>query len=126
MIVAAANQHGGAGGAAVLVDTEGRDSAESRAALVAARLAVVPLKPEQADLSTRYQLIARLNAARMFNPGLRVLFVLVGGAGEPTDAERAAVRAYVAQVMSATLASTVIHGPAPADMDALCREVFTV
>lgn len=123
MIVAAARQHGGA---AVLVDTEGRDSAESRAALIAARLAVVPLKPDQADLSTRYQLIARLNAARMFNPGLRVLFVLVGGAGEPTDAERAAVRAYVAQVMSATLASTVIHGQAPVDMDAWYREVFTV
>ncbi|GJJ01261.1 hypothetical protein RugamoR64_17990 [Duganella rhizosphaerae] len=110
-------------GAVVLVDAEGRDSAESHAALAAARLALVPLTPEQADLSTRYQLIARLNAARMFNPGLHVHFVLVG---EATDAERAAVCAYVAQVMSATLASTVIHGRAPADVASLCREVFTV
>lgn len=126
MIVAAAGPRGGDGGAVVLVDAEGRDSAESHAALAAARLAVVPVTPEQADLSTRYQLIARLNAARMFNPGLHVLFVQVGGAGEPTDAERAVVRAYVAQVMSATLAGTVIHGQPPSDMDALCREVLIV
>jgi hypothetical protein len=47
---------------------------------------VVPVTPAQADLASQYQLIARLNAARMFNPGLRVLFVLVGGADGPSDA----------------------------------------
>ncbi|MQA40538.1 AAA family ATPase [Rugamonas aquatica] len=109
----------------IVIDTEGRDTAESRAALIAARLVVVPVTPMQVDLSTQYQLIARLNAARMFNPGLRVLFVLVGGDAEPTAGERAAVRAYVSRVMSATLANTVVHGQAPADMDALYREVFT-
>ena len=108
----------------IVIDTEGRDTPESRAALIAARLAVVPVTPLQTDLASQYQLIARLNAARMFNPGLRVLFVLVGGATDPSDEERAAVRAYVARVMSATLASTIIHGQAPADMDALYREVF--
>lgn len=109
----------------IVIDTEGRDTAESRAALIAARLVVVPVTPMQVDLSTQYQLIARLNAARMFNPGLRVLFVLVGGVDEPTAEDRAAVRAYVSRVMSATLANTVVHGQAPADMDALYREVFT-
>lgn len=108
----------------IVIDTEGRDTTESRAALIAARLVVVPVTPRQVDLVSQYKLIARLNSARMFNPGLRVLFVLVGGPAEPTDEERAAVRAYVARVMSATLASTVIHGQAPADMDALYREVF--
>jgi chromosome partitioning protein len=108
----------------IVIDTEGRDTAESRTALIAARLAVVPVTPAQVDLHSQYQLIARLNSARMFNPGLRVLFVLVGGADDPSEEERAAVRAYVARVMSATLASTVIHGQAPADMDALYREVF--
>lgn len=108
----------------IVIDTEGRDSAESRAALIAARLVVVPVTPQQVDLGSQYQLIARLNSARMFNPGLRVLFVLVGGADAPSDEECAAVRAYASRVMSATLASTVIRGPAPADMDALYREVF--
>lgn len=108
----------------IVIDTEGRDSAESRAALIAARLAVVPVTPQQVDLASQYQLIARLNSARMFNPGLRVLFVLVGGAEAPRDEERAAVRAYAARVMSATLASTTIRGAAAADMAALYREVF--
>jgi chromosome partitioning protein len=108
----------------IVIDTEGRDTAESRAALIAARLVVVPVTPEQADLSSQYKLIARLNCARMFNPGLRVLFVLV--AEDPSEVERATVRAYAARVMSATLASTILHGQgqAPADMDALYREVF--
>jgi chromosome partitioning protein len=108
----------------IVIDTEGRDTAESRAALIAARLVVVPVTPDQADLASQYKLIARLNCARMFNPGLRVLFVLV--AEDPSEAERAAVRAYAARVMSATLASTILHcqGQAPADMDALYREVF--
>jgi chromosome partitioning protein len=108
----------------IVIDTEGRDTAESRAALIAARLVVVPVTPDQADLSSQYKLIARLNCARMFNPGLRVLFVLV--AEDPSEVERATVRAYAARVMSATLASTILHGQgqAPADMDALYREVF--
>ena len=45
----------------------------------------------------------------MFNPGLRVLFVIVGAPSDPSGAELAAVRDYVAHVMSATLASTIIH-----------------
>jgi chromosome partitioning protein len=108
----------------IVIDTEGRDTADSRAALIAARLAVVPVTPGQVDLGSQYQLIARLNSARMFNPGLRVLFVLVGVDGAPSDEERAAVRAFAARVMSATLASAIIRGAAPADMDALYREVF--
>jgi chromosome partitioning protein len=70
----------------------------------------------------------------MFNPGLRVVFVIVGR-GQPSAGEKAAVRQYVAQVMSATLAGTVLHEggagadtdfghEAGADMDALYREVF--
>jgi chromosome partitioning protein len=109
----------------IVIDTEGRDTVESRAALIAARLVVVPVTPEQADLTSQYKLIARLNSARMFNPGLRVLFALVAADPcGPSDDERAAVRAYAARVMSATMASTIIHGQAPADMEALYREVF--
>lgn len=36
----------------------------------------------------------------------------------------AAVRAYVSHVMSAALASTVIHAPAAQEMKALYREAF--
>jgi len=93
----------------ILIDTESRDTPASRSALIAARLVVVPVTVGQVDLEGHYQLIARLNSARMFNPGLRVLFVIVGSPSDPSEEELAAVRAYVAHVMSATLASTIIH-----------------
>ncbi len=109
----------------IVIDTEGRDTLESRAALIAARLAVVPVTLDHIDLDNQYQLIARLNAARMFNPGLRVLFVILSNAGHPSADEIAAVRSYVTHVMSASLAGTVLHQPCtPAEMDALYREVF--
>ena len=54
-------------------------------------------------------LIARLNAARMFNPGLHVMFVIAAGPIDPSGADLARIRAYVAQVMAATLCATVIH-----------------
>lgn len=95
----------------ILIETEARDCADNRSALIAARLVVVPVQADQVDLGTQYKLIACLNAARMFNPGLRVLFVLVAGRTDPTSDELAAVRAYVSRVMSASLASTTLHAP---------------
>lgn len=93
----------------LLLHVGSRAGAAGRAALIAARTVVVPLTPGQVDLDGQYQLIARLNAARMFNPGLRVLFVVMGGCTDPSEEEMAAVRRYVAHVMSASLAGTVIH-----------------
>lgn len=93
----------------IVIDTGQRDTLESRAALIAARLVIVPVRTSQVDLASQYQLIARLNSARMFNPGLHVLFVVVSGQSDPSGEELAAIRAYVSRVMSAKLASTVIH-----------------
>lgn len=128
----------------LLIYTGSGAGAASRAALIAARTVVVPVTPGQVDLDGQYQLIARLNAARMFNPGLRVLFVVMGGCCDPGDEEMAAVRRYVAHVISASLAGTVIHTPgvsgeglcvceaperdarAAAEMKELYRAVFVV
>jgi chromosome partitioning protein len=96
----------------LVIDTSAADTHEMRCALIAARVAVVPLAADQADCGRQYPLIAGLNAARMFNPGLRVLFVIAGDEHDPASAERAAVRAYAAQVMSAGVAATVLHRPA--------------
>ena len=107
----------------IVIHTDGRDSPASRAALIAARTVVVPVLPGQADLERQYQLVARLNAARMFNPDLRVLFVVMSGCADPSGNEVAALRNYVAHVMSASLAGTVIHagGSEAADWSAgLC------
>ena len=107
----------------LLINTGDRDTQETRAALAAARLVLVPVQAGQADPDTDYALIARLNAARMFNPGLKVLFVMVSASAPGVSAEseaalaveQAAVRRYASQVMSASLAATVIHAPCAHD-----------
>jgi cellulose biosynthesis protein BcsQ len=96
----------------IVVDAGDGNGAECRGALIAAQVVLVPLAPEHADIDVRYRLIARLNNARMFNPGLRVLFVTAGGEQDPAPQALAALRAYAAQVMSAGVAGTVLHLPA--------------
>lgn len=92
----------------LLINTGGRDSQASLPALIAARIVVVPVTVD-IDVDRDYPLIARLNSARMFNPALKVLFVVVTDGATPAAERLAAVRLYAAHVMSASLAETVLH-----------------
>jgi chromosome partitioning protein len=96
----------------VVIDTDGGNGHECRAALIMAQIAVVPLAPEQAGVCIRCDLTARLNDARMFNPGLRVLFVTAGSEHDPAPSELCAVRSHAAQVRVRGMASTILHLPA--------------
>lgn len=93
----------------LLINTGSHDGQGTLPALIAARVVVVPVTVDQVDIDRDYPLIARLNSARMFNPGLRVLFVVVTDGPTPAADQLAAVRLYVAHVMSATLSGTVLH-----------------
>lgn len=130
----------------LLINTGERDTHETRSALTVARVVLVPVRVGEVSLAAQYALIARLNAARMFNPSLKVLFVLVSErpSHSPSNEELAAVRLYVSHVMSAKLATTILHAPcadeyglgrcicdaetcdsnAAAELNALYREVF--
>ncbi|WP_426195281.1 hypothetical protein [Massilia sp. DWR3-1-1] len=128
----------------LLIHTGACASQDCHSALLSARVVVVPLAPADYDLDANYGLIADLNGARMFNPSLRVLFVILADGGEPTALELARARLYVSQVMSASLATTVLHCPgaeeyghgrcvcdaetcdpgAAAELHALYREVY--
>ena len=113
----------------IMIDIDLGAARESRPALIAAALALVPLEPGHADVDADYGLVARINSARMFNPGLRVIFVVVDGSGHPSPEQMGALRNLVAHVMAARLAATVIHAaganpPAAEDMASLYREVF--
>lgn len=88
----------------VLIDAGDCASQACRAALVAFQVALVPIAARDADPARHYGLIARLNAARMFNPGLRVLFVAADAGAE----DLRAVRAYAAEVMAGHVAATVL------------------
>lgn len=99
----------------LLIHTGACSGQDSRSALLSARLVVVPLAPAGYDLDTNYALVAELNGARMFNPSLKVLFVMLADGAEPGALEWARARLYVHEVMSATLAATVLHLPAAGD-----------
>lgn len=96
----------------IVIDTDADDGVACRCALIAAHVALVPLAPEHAGDDAACGPIARLNRARMFNPGLRVLFVAVGGERDPAERDLCAVRACAAQVMAAGVAGTILHLPA--------------
>ncbi|RNF30639.1 hypothetical protein NM04_11585 [Massilia aurea] len=99
----------------ILIDAGARDTEECRCVLASARLVVVPVRGAEIDLDCQYRLLARLNAARVFNPGMRVLFVAVCGADGPRMEERAAVLAHVTRVQDASLSNVVLHQPAAHD-----------
>lgn len=93
----------------IVIDTEGRDSLGSRSALIAAKIVVIPILPDRMDATGEKKLIARIDSARLFNPGLRVLFVIACAKNEPSVQELAAVRSLVSKIAAATLARSVIH-----------------
>lgn len=99
----------------LLINTGNFDRQETLSALIAARMVIVPVTVDQVDVDAQYPLIARLNSARMFNPALKVLFVIVTDGFTPSAEQLATVRSYVAQVMSATLSATVLHVPGAYD-----------
>lgn len=57
----------------IVVDTEGRDSLGSRAALIAANVAVLPADALHGDAERVARLAWRIESARLFNPSLRVV-----------------------------------------------------
>ncbi len=93
----------------IVIDTEGRDSMGSRSALIAARIVIIPIQPDQMDPASEKKLIMRIDKARLVNPRLRVLFVIACVQDDPSLQELASVRSLVAKVAAATLANTVIH-----------------
>jgi chromosome partitioning protein len=59
----------------IVVDADGRDSLGSRAALIAARVVVIPADNLHGDTARASRLAERIGNARLFNPGLRIVIV---------------------------------------------------
>jgi len=122
------------------------DAGNCRRALIAADVAIVPIAPAAADPERHYGLVAALNAARIFNPGLHVLFAMVADDAAAGDADAlrrglARVRGYATEVLSAHVSGAVVPraallaaGPGrcaadaaagtPPWLDALCDDAF--
>lgn len=96
----------------IIVDAGDRNSDDCHGVLIAAKLVLVPVRGAEIDLARQYALIERIKAARMFNHGLRALFVAVTGPAGLQAEERAAIHAHVARLDQAVLANTVLCDPA--------------
>lgn len=130
----------------IIIDTGGRDSPETRSALISAQLVVVPAQPSQADLWSLEKLAALVDAARGFNPNLRAMVVITRASTNLGVQDTDAAREFVSTVKSVELAKSVIRDRmvwrrsfadglsvseyrplddrAAAEIDALIKEVF--
>jgi chromosome partitioning protein len=99
----------------IVVDMAGYDTAQARSVFATVNLVLVPVLPRMAGLATQYQLITSLNAARLHNPAIRVVFAIVGEQAPATEDELAIARAYASRVALASLASTTVCVPAELD-----------
>lgn len=93
----------------IIIDTGGRDSPETRAALVSAQIVVVPAQPSQADLWSLENLAALVDAARGFNPKLRALVVITRASTNTAVQDTEAARDFIRTVSSVDLATAVIR-----------------
>ncbi|NVE00676.1 hypothetical protein [Massilia sp. BJB1822] len=93
----------------VVIDTGTCDPDDCYDVLVAAKLALVPIRSSDLDLGKQYALIERIKAARLCNHGLRTLFVAVGGSDQPSANRQAAVHAQMSRLEGAILARAVLR-----------------
>lgn len=96
----------------IVIDIAECDSIASKSALVAARLVVIPIQPYASDLAYQDKLIERMTTARLFNPRLRVLVVLVYADNKPSILNLKNARDFVMKMPSARLANTIVRDPA--------------
>jgi chromosome partitioning protein len=95
----------------IIVDTDGSDSWSADSALVATDVLLVPIASRGGDVKRRENLIQRIEALRLFNPALRVLVIELQAISAFGDASATIndARAFAENVLTATLAETVIH-----------------
>jgi chromosome partitioning protein len=108
----------------VVIDITGCGGEICHPALISTQLVIVLLHVQEARLDKKYGLISQLNAARMFNPGLHVVFAVIAGESDPSPTEREAVRTYCAEVMAAKLCGTMIEPGVQPSLEALYKKVF--
>lgn len=96
----------------VVIDTDDRDTLPTRSALVFAHKVIVPLDLGRFSPAAQYQLSERVAIARLNNPHLEVLFIIVTTEAEASLQAIATARAFIATMAGADLADAVIH-PAP-------------
>lgn len=96
----------------IIIDTDGSDAWNADSALVATDVLLVPVGARSGDVKRRESLIQRIEALLLFNPALRVLVVelqAISAFGDAAAEQLSAARAFSRNVLTASLAQTVVH-----------------
>ncbi|MBF0808472.1 chromosome partitioning protein [Rothia nasimurium] len=94
----------------VIVDTAGKDSPESRSAMISADILIVPTGTSQADLDATLDLATTIETARDYNEDLKALLALTRASTHALSNEVEEARDYLKDFPAeATLADVVIH-----------------
>lgn len=96
----------------LVIDAGSAETRPGRSAFMVARVAVVAVPVEHAGGSCPAPLAAVLSDARMFNPGLRILCLPVGGEADPDEVATCRVQVFAARIGLAEVPDTVLHLPA--------------
>jgi chromosome partitioning protein len=93
----------------IVIDAGIMDEADTQTALIAARTVVVPICGQPQDEGAANTIVKSIERARMFNPQLRVLFVVLNGQDSVPVNSGGIVASLTARLPSSTIASTVVH-----------------
>lgn len=93
----------------IIIDAGGRESAEMRAALVVADIAVLPLQASQFDLWTVERLADLVETARGFNPSLKALAIISRAPTTSSSTDANDAQELIADHAALTLGATIIR-----------------
>ncbi|HJV79348.1 hypothetical protein [Noviherbaspirillum sp.] len=96
----------------LVIDVDGLDDADTRTALVAAQMVVVPLCAQAPDKQVEACATAFLERAQLFNPLLRVVLAVIEGQDADTVGAFASAHAMARRLRSASVTQTVLHDSA--------------
>jgi len=93
----------------IIIDAGGRDSAELRASLVRADLAVIPVQASQFDLWTLDRMDEMVKLAKTYNQGLQVKILISRSSTNPGVTEANNAAELVGEFETFALADTIIR-----------------
>jgi cellulose biosynthesis protein BcsQ len=93
----------------IVIDAGDIDAFNAKCALVAAKLAIIPIQINAGELAGQERLIKGIERAKLFNPCLRTLLVITRAPEVMSTQDLATAEAFARRLPSARLANTIVH-----------------
>lgn len=93
----------------VVIDAGEAGSVDMKAALVAARTAIIPMRLDGRNLKSEEKLIKWIETAKPFNPTLRTLVVMSRASDHTSVQDCAAAQTFAGRIPTGAVAHTIIH-----------------